>query len=810
MKSTFRDFAVAHPLARKLWLLLTAIFLVTYASMSAVRLYNVSAHWQTSVEKGLSVLAADRFDVIRREFSYQATNVRAWAKLDVMNDLVSDDVDKRITEALIQMKGQYRLPGDVYAFNAAGKLVASSAARWTFGSRMPPIWRAAIRKRTGFVDTRNPYGGGGILAFTAPVYAAFAPRQAIGFLVLTYPWSTVTSLLSRGGGRLVVLDRDRGDQLLYNGIGGHLSAAILNELRAGRTRIHTPDGAYWAAYAKGPVAAAAGANSTPERPTWIIAAVEPTGEVFGPLKVVWRRLVLWVFLLGVPMSLLLLWVSRRVIRPISELTSVALDISDSPDQSRRIAVTTRDEIGALQGAFNRMTTRLQRTLEERTKAVKALEELNATLEAMAMTDSLTGLFNRRAAEMRFVEEVARAKRNDGVFSVAVCDLDNFKLVNDYFGHPIGDRVLQHVADILRRTVRPEDWVARWGGEEFILFLDRADGEGALIAATRVRDAIKSQPLKADQATIPITASFGIGVWESGDEGIARVLSDADERLYEAKKKGRDRIVAPKSADQCVLKRAAELQVALDEGRLVPAYQVMVDLATNEVVANEALARIRMDDGTVLPAAQFIEAAEDIHLIHLVDDSISRQAMLRCSEMLRSAAVSPGFAHFINLSPNFLSRPELVDSLLRDARMFCADCNGDFGAHKPIVFEITERQALVDFDDLRRRLQPLLDFGFRVALDDFGSGYSSFLYLAELPVHFIKIEGRMVRGIRRNAAMLHIVESIVALARPLGITTIAECVEDGDTAALLRDLGVDWGQGYYFGRPALEPPTGAAP
>jgi EAL domain-containing protein (putative c-di-GMP-specific phosphodiesterase class I) len=246
-----------------------------------------------------------------------------------------------------------------------------------------------------------------------------------------------------------------------------------------------------------------------------------------------------------------------------------------------------------------------------------------------------------------------------------------------------------------------------------------------------------------------------------------------------------------------------LQHALLESRLVPAYQVMVDLRTNEVVADEALARLIEPDGRILPAGEFIEAAEGINLIHVVDEVIARQSIQRCALHLCNGKDKPGFAHFINLSPQFLARRELVQAMLQQAAQYCAQAGmGDMPV-KPMVLELTERQLIGNFEDLRKDLQPLLDFGFRLALDDFGSGYSSFLYLASLPVSFLKIEGWMVQNMRTNPRVLGMVKSIIALARDQGLTTIAECVEDAATADLLRECGADWGQGWYFGRPECE-------
>ncbi len=427
------------------------------------------------------------------------------------------------------------------------------------------------------------------------------------------------------------------------------------------------------------------------------------------------------------------------------------------------------------------------------------QQQRAVLETMAMTDSLTGLANRRAAEMHLNAELARARRAAEVFAVVICDLDRFKLINDHFGHDIGDQVLQHISKLMRHALREGDWVARWGGEEFIVFLHRSSGQEAYQAMERLRETIKTQPLETHHGVLELTASFGIGIYRGGDGDVTQILSEADGCLYEAKRRGRDRVMMLGAANRGLLWQAGMLQHALQEKRIVAAYQVMVDLKTRALVADEALARLIQMDGKILPAADFVEAAEGINLIHVVDDVIARSAIQRA---LGAGQASGQIVHFINLSPQFLARRDLLDTLLADVKRLAHEAGAPAGECPPIVFEITERQLLEDFSTMREDLKQLLDYGFRFALDDFGSGYSSFLYLAELPISFIKIEGWMVRNMQHNARIFSMVKSVVMLAKTLNMITIAECVEDETTAEMLRDMGVDWGQGFHFGRPQI--------
>jgi diguanylate cyclase (GGDEF)-like protein len=423
------------------------------------------------------------------------------------------------------------------------------------------------------------------------------------------------------------------------------------------------------------------------------------------------------------------------------------------------------------------------------------------LERHALTDSLTGLLNRRAAEARLHEELARARRHNEGFAVALADIDHFKRVNDRYGHAVGDQVLKVVARRLEAGLREDDWLARWGGEEFLIFLRGADQQEAAYVMQRLTGHVKAQPIASEAGSIAITLSAGIGLPSPEDTEPHAAVELADSCLYQAKSNGRDRVEIREGGG--ARWPAQIIKRALRENRLRMANQVIVDLETGAVVADEALARVEMPDGSLVAAGEFVEVAEGLGLMSEVDRYVTRQAMARCTTKLGNGAVGPDFAHFVNLSPQFLARRDLVEEMLQNAQNYCRTCGVTLGPVKPIVFEITERQFLSNLDTLEADLKPLLEFGFRLALDDFGSGYSSFLYLARLPISFLKIEGWMVANMRKERKIAAIVESLAGFARREGIVTVAECIEDAETARILRDMGVHLGQGWHFGRPQLE-------
>lgn len=430
--------------------------------------------------------------------------------------------------------------------------------------------------------------------------------------------------------------------------------------------------------------------------------------------------------------------------------------------------------------------------------ITARKEQEQEITRLAMEDYLTGLPNRRAAETRLQVEWNRARRDLSPFAVALVDVDRFKLVNDQYGHQIGDVVLVHLAKLLSSNLRGGDWIARWGGEEFLLCFHDLDARGALSAGERARKLVRSKPAKLAQGELPLSVSIGISLYGPESESLDAMLASADSLLYQAKQSGRDKVLCAGVSGVrrgSLIWEGSQVQSALHEQRVVPAYQPIVDLRTGDVVGEEALARIVNSGAAPIPAQRFIGAAEQLQLVAAIDGAVSQRALERAA---RSSKRGGTKARFINLSTQFLSDPERVAGLLDQARGLGLVGNGN---PNPLVVEITERQS-GDLALLNRHLQPLVDEGFRLALDDFGSGYSSFMYLTELPMHFLKIEGWMVGRITGDTRIRQLVDSIVNTAARFNLKTVAECVETAESAQVLCDIGVDWAQGHFFAKAQL--------
>ena len=431
-----------------------------------------------------------------------------------------------------------------------------------------------------------------------------------------------------------------------------------------------------------------------------------------------------------------------------------------------------------------------------------IQDENRTLLYQVSYDPLTRLSNRDALQQTLKQIHARYERQNGTYSILLLDLDRFKLVNDTYGHAAGDSLLKKLATEMTQSLRPYDNLGRWGGEEFLCVLPNTDLQGGIDSAERFRELISQHYVQIESQRVQTTASIGVANFPHDGKDVSEILRVADAMLYEAKRAGRNRVASSRNQEGNILSIARQLEEAIAADDIVPMYQPILDLHSGEIVGQEALARIRTKQGSYLEASKFIEAALHLQMTHKIDHTITKQTILHCSNRVIKQGLSP-LPHFVNVSAGLLRHADLVEDIFATAMCQCQACGDRLGPQKPLVIEITEQQLLSDVNEAKRILQPFLDFGLRLAVDDFGSGYSSLHYLADLPITFLKIEGSLVKRVTHDKKVRAIVKGIQNIADDLGLTTIAEYVEDQDTLNALRDLGVNWGQGYFFGRPALD-------
>jgi diguanylate cyclase (GGDEF)-like protein/PAS domain S-box-containing protein len=427
--------------------------------------------------------------------------------------------------------------------------------------------------------------------------------------------------------------------------------------------------------------------------------------------------------------------------------------------------------------------------------VSSARLLQRKIEYQAMHDDLTGLWSRSTFDQKLEEHIELSLNGDGEHVLVYIDLDQFKVVNDTVGHVAGDELLKQVATLLLEHCRESDILARLGGDEFGLLMMGCDIENGARTAEKLRAQLADYPFAWEDHHFQIGASFGI-VCINQDLPDPNALSLADLACYSAKDEGRNRVHIYEPDDQQMVKRRNELnwvvrlKAALNEDRLVLYSQQLKPLSRNSDAQDCREILVRMVDsqsGLILPG-QFIPAAERYDLMHKVDEWVIRHT----SEWL----LHPDHHQvhvFINLSGGSLANRHILETI--EDRL---DRHPELGSR--ISLEITETAAIGNLQQALNYMKRLKKHGVTFALDDFGSGLSSFNYLKTLPVDYVKIDGCFVRDLLNNPVDAAMVESICRISNEMGIETIAEFVEDTAVIDWLTTIGVDYAQGYGIEKP----------
>ena len=465
-------------------------------------------------------------------------------------------------------------------------------------------------------------------------------------------------------------------------------------------------------------------------------------------------------------------------RVLMSADGVELTITDS-------AVPIRDRDGEIVGAVLVF------------KDLSQVREMEEEMHHLARHDALTGLINRRAFEEEVEEVLDQTKGSERQHALCYLDLDEFKLINDSCGHSAGDEFIRQITAVLVGKVRPTDIVARMGGDEFAVLLTDCGADRAAIIAEDLAEAIRRVRFLWEDRIYAVGASIGLVPISAESEGAEVVLKAADAACHVAKETGRNRIHVYEDGDTAIAERTGEMQwisrihKALAEDRFVLYRQRLAPLSdrASRDPLFEILVRMLDPQGALVEPNDFIPSAERYHLISEIDRWVIRHALATLAE------VDPSIRFILNVSGQSVSEESFQTFVMGQFRSSGV-------APERIYFEITETVAIADLQRAMRFISIFKGLGCRFVLDDFGKGVSSYTYLKNLPVDFLKIEGEFVRRMLDDPIEAAIVDSINQVGQIVGLETIAECVETKEIFEAVRDAGIDHAQGYWLERPSL--------
>jgi diguanylate cyclase (GGDEF)-like protein len=420
--------------------------------------------------------------------------------------------------------------------------------------------------------------------------------------------------------------------------------------------------------------------------------------------------------------------------------------------------------------------------------------MEARLKYLVAHDELTGLANRRS-----LEEYLQAYSGAG--ALLYLDIDRFNIINDLEGHAAGDRLLVEVVELLRTNLRLDYFAARIGADEFCIFLDRIDQEGAVATAEYLRSQLDGYRFAAGYDNYRISASIGVVPLSGlGAEPLpaSELIARAHQACYVAKSHGRNRIHLYSQSDADVSARRTDvtwapiLREALADNRFFLMFQPVVRLTDGCITHYEVLVRMRDRDGKVFNPGEFIPAAERMGLIQHIDRWVLESAIdFLCALPQERDDV----CLTINLSGHSFGEMSLP-GIIQNKLGLTGVCPGR------LTFEITETATVANHQRCREVIERIRALGCHFALDDFGSGFSSFDYVKKFPVDYLKIDGQFIQNLLHDETDQVLVKAMIAIAHKLDKKTIAEFVDDARVLCMLRGLGVDFAQGYLLGRPAI--------
>ena len=375
------------------------------------------------------------------------------------------------------------------------------------------------------------------------------------------------------------------------------------------------------------------------------------------------------------------------------------------------------------------------------------------------------------------------------------DLDRFKVVNDSLGHEAGDRLLVAASERLEGCLRPEDTLARFGGDEFVVLIEGAGASDAVLVAERIVEELR-EPFALDGRELYMAASMGVGLGNDSTKSPEELLREADTSMYRAKDEGSGYVVFYPSMHERALDRLElenDLRRAIEEDEFVVHFQPIVSLQTGKLWGLEALVRWDHPERGLLDPDEFVPVAEESGLVVPMGELVLEEACRRAVEWQKGFPRTPPLAMSVNLSGRQLRRPDLHEVIGRALKETGLPASS-------LGLDITETVYISALDANTAALERLRALGILVSLDDFGSGYSSLSYLKRLPADILKIDKSFTKGLGLEIEDTAIVQTVVDLAHILGMEVVAEGVEIEEQETLLREMGCDFAQGFHFAKP----------
>ncbi len=434
-------------------------------------------------------------------------------------------------------------------------------------------------------------------------------------------------------------------------------------------------------------------------------------------------------------------------------------------------------------------------LKHRVKSVVAKVIAERKVQLLAYRDNLTGLPNRLLFADRLEQAVKRSERSRTSMALMLIDIDDFKLVNDSFGHDAGDKLIKAVGELISKSLRRADTIARLGGDEFAVVIEGIDGPDDAISIADNLTTILEHNVRLDDQETYTSASIGISVYPGDGKDARTLLKNADTAMFRAKENGRHcfQFYKPEMSVSAMERLDLEnsLKAAFENDEFLIHYQPIIDIHKNEVVGVEALLRWQHPDKGMIQPADFVNVVEDCGLIVALGEwlifSACKQVKVWHEAGLENQNVS------INLAPRQFKEQDLV-ALFTQA---LAENNLDGSS---LSVEVTERTLIDNIGEVESTLKKLRSMGVKILLDDFGTGYASLAYLKEFPVDVVKIDRAFVTGIPDNEEDSTIVDAIAGLTRGLKLALHAEGVENERQLNVLKSIGCQYGQGFYWSKP----------